>query len=466
MKKFTHISRVFFSLIAGMLLAISCDDMNDIQSQYADREEKVYLGKVDSINYFPGLGRVKLTWYVSADPKIDKTIIYWNMRNDSLVKEFNRTTPGVQKDSVIIENLPQGSMLFEFRNVSKDGESSLYSKTAATVWGTQFAEGLYSRKLVSQNFDYEASTIELGFSPVFVSDSVVFSQVLYTNKQGETKSIRIERATNSITLPEISDGEEIQFRTAFFLPQGIDTIFNDYQIYKVPTAVFDNGKKIPIKGNLDSRYFERDGNLYEWNSSGDLIIYILDENDSFVLSETYPSLVRRDKYRDFFFHDDDKFIAIGVDHRVYMLQFIAGEMRIVKTPTGTEYMSSGYNMPTFLPSKGYFFSVYTNNDLKTFFPNNNATWSNPNIVLEASGFTYEPVDVFNYQYIIGVDADGYLCSYPISTIGKLGYKSIIGKGWNRFVKLVGVGEKLLGLDANGDFYQFDFNTTDSYWILD
>lgn len=465
MKKFTHISRVFFSLLAGMLLAISCDDMNDIQSQYADRAEKIYLGKVDSINYYPGLGRVKLTWYVSADPKIEKTIIYWNMRNDSLVKEFTRTTPGVQKDSIMIDNLPQGSMLFEFRNVSKDGETSLYSKAAATVWGTEFAEGLYTRKLVSQNFDYESSTIALGFSPVFDSDSVVFSQLVYMNNQGESKTVRIERATNSVTLPEIADGTQIQFRTAFFLPQGIDTIFNDYQLYKTPTAVFNNGTMITLKGHLDSRYFERDGNLYEWNFLGDVMIYTLDENGSFVLSETYPSLVRRDKFREFFFHDDDKFIAIGVDNRVYMLQFIDGEMRTVKTPTGSDYLSAGYVMPTFLPSKGYFFSVYANGDLKTFFPNNNATWGSPNNVLEASGFTLKPVIAFNYKYLLGVDTNGHLCSYPISTIGKLGYKSTIGSGWDKFVKMVSVGEKLLGLDANGDFYQFDFNTTDSYWIL-
>lgn len=440
--------------------------MNDIQSQFADLEETVYLGKVDSIKFFPGNEKVKITWYVSADPKIDKTIIYWNMRNDSIVKEFNRNMSGVQKDSIIINNLPEGSTLFEFRNISKTGESSLFSKAAANVWGTDYADRLYARKIVYQDFDYEGSALNLGFSPVFNGDSVVYSEVIYTNKLNEQKTIRIERGVNSVNLPNFSDGSQVQFRTAFFPPQGIDTIFNNYQVFKSPKAVFNNGQKISIQGHLDSRYFERDGSLYEWNAAGDVLVYSIDEAGQFALTESYPALVSRTKYREFFFHDDNKFISIGFDHRVYMQQLVDGVLSIVKTPTNVEYMATGYNMPVFFPAKGFFYSVYANADLKTFFPNNNATWGSPNIVLEAKAFTYNPVNLYNYRYILGVDANGYLCSFPITTIGKLGYKSTIGTGWDKFTKIVSVGKILLGLDSNGDFYQFDFNTTDSYWVLD
>src|SRR5690625_3138887 len=120
----------------------SCDKMNDIQQEYADREERAYLGKVDSIEFYPGFGRAKLTWYVSADPKVERTIIYWNMRRDSIVKEFVRNTPGVQRDSITLDNLPEGSTLFEFRNVNSQGESSLYSSATVTVWGLEFGAGL------------------------------------------------------------------------------------------------------------------------------------------------------------------------------------------------------------------------------------------------------------------------------------------------------------------------------------
>src|SRR5690554_2364197 len=110
-------------LFAALACIVSCVDMNEFQSQYHDTEERVYLGKVDSIKSISGFGRAMITWYVTADPKIEQTIIYWNQREDSIVRDFNRKTPGVQKDSIIIENLPEGSTLFEFRNVNSKGES-------------------------------------------------------------------------------------------------------------------------------------------------------------------------------------------------------------------------------------------------------------------------------------------------------------------------------------------------------
>ena len=460
-----NLTKMLVSLMVGIIILTSCDDMNDIQSRFADREEQVYLGKVDSIKIYPGLGRVKITWYVSADPKIDKTIIYWNMRSDSIVKEFNRNTSGVQKDSIIIESLPEGTSLFEFRNMSNDMEFSLFSMSTATVWGTKFGDGLYSRKITAQDFDYENRSFNLGFSPTFKGDSVVYSQIVYTTLEGEEKKMRIDRDTESILLPDFADGGELHFRTAFFLPNGIDTVFSNYKIHKAPKAVFDKGEKISLPGNLKSKYFERDGSLYEWNLAGDIIVYELNEDGLFTQTESYPSLVPRNVYRDFFFYDDDKFIGIDVGNLVFMFQIINNELSIVKTPAGRDYMGSSYNMDKFIAAKGFFFTI-KDGVIRTYLANNNATFGTPNGTIVGTGFKYEPVILFNYNTLLGVDAEGYLYSTPITTTGVLGNKSTIGSGWDRFKNFVSVGDKLLCLDGDGDFYQFDFNTTDNYWVVD
>ena len=132
------------ALALVMLIGVfpSCDDMNDIQSEYADRDERVYLGKVDSLKAFPGFGRAKITWYITADPKIEQTVIYWNQRSDSLVKNVSRSSSGVMKDSIIIENLPEGSTFLEFRNKNSKGEYSLYTSVTATAWGGEFCQGI------------------------------------------------------------------------------------------------------------------------------------------------------------------------------------------------------------------------------------------------------------------------------------------------------------------------------------
>lgn len=463
MKKIKYI---VFLLLYLLVSFISCDDMNDIQSKFADREEQVYLGKVDSIEYFPGNGRVKLTWYVSSDPKIDKTIIYWNMRNDSIIKEFNRSTSGVQKDSVIIDNLSEGTTLFEFKNVSNSGESSLYSMSSVPIWGTRFGDGLYSRRIVQHNYVYDESIYELGLSSVFEGDSVVFSEIMYTDQNGKNTTLRIERDIENIVLSDFPDGGEFKLRTAFFPPQGIDTIFNNYQTFNVPHAVFGSGNKISLKGNLSSRYFERYGSLYEWNSDGDISVYLRNDEGEYHLDSHYPSVVSRATFREFFFYDDDKYVGISTDSRISMHQIIDGQLVTILTPNGEATFGSGFTMERFMAGRGFFYALRNDGRMYLYLLNNNATFGDPRLTSVSTDFRYDLVLLYNYNTLLGVSSDGRMYAIPITTNGVLGNKSTIGTGWNKFKKLVSVGEKLLCFDENGDIYEFDFNTTNYYWIIE
>lgn len=468
MKNMNKLITLVANLLVILLIGISCDSMNDIQSEFADREETVYLGKVDSLKVLPGFGRAKITWYINSDPKIEQTVIYWNMRRDSIVKDVVRSaTSDIQKDSIIIENLDEIAIMYEFRNINSKGESSLYSSIAVTAWGSNFASNLLGRKLVSQEFDYNLSQYKLTLSPAAVGDSVAYSQIAYTNNNGERKMVKIERNTNMLVLDNFSDGLEFQFRNVFFLPKGMDTIYSNYQTYNAPKAIFENGKKLALKGNVTSRYFEREGKkLYEWNIQGDIIVYALNEDGLFSQIENYPSLVPRSTYREFFFYDDDKFIGINTGNLVSMHRIVDGQLVFVKTPTGAETFGSSFNMVKFLPAKGFFYSIAANGELKTWLANNDATWGTPNGTTVFTGFSYEPVTMYNLQYLVGADEEGSLWSIPTTTAGTLGSKNKIGAGWKKFVKIVPVGTKILGLDANGDFYEFDFNASDNYWILD
>ena len=236
MKKINKIVSGILSLLGIFLLTISCDNMNDIQSRFANLEEQTYLGKVDSIKSLPGLGRSKITWYIGADPKIEQTILYWNMRKDSIVRDFVRHTPGVQRDSIIVENMSEGTQLFEFRNINSKGKTSLYSSASVSSWGENFAKRLYARSITSQVYDLTALTLKLILSNTFSGDSVVYSQIRFTNAHGAANDIRINRVTTSLVLNDFPGGGEFQFRTAFFLPKrGIDTIFNAFKIYNAPT---------------------------------------------------------------------------------------------------------------------------------------------------------------------------------------------------------------------------------------
>lgn len=469
MKKLYKLTPTVCGLLVLLVAAWSCDKMDDIQRQYAEKEEQVYLGKVDSLQVFPGFGRAKLTWYIGSDPKIDRTIIYWNMRRDSVVKEFNRTTPGVQKDSIILENLSEGSTLFEFRNVNNEGESSLYSSTTITAWGDEFVKSLRAREMNAFDFDYIQSLYELALSPTTQGDSVVYAEVAYTDKLGAEKTIRIDRGTDSVRLTNFPDGGEFRFRTVFFPPQGIDTVYNEYQTFQAPTAIRERGTKIALKGKMESRYFDRNGEqMYEWTADGDVIVYDVGTNGSLTEATSFPALVPRSRYREFFFYDDDKFIGITTDNAVQMLQIKNGALNIVKTPAGDDSFGAGFGFTKFIPTRGYFFSVAETGEMKTWLALNNATWGAPNGTTVGTGFNvYSPLMLFNHQVLLGVDAKGFLWGTPVSASGTLSSKSRMGSGWTRFKKIVSIGTNLLCMEENGDFYIFEnFNTTENFWIID
>ena len=470
MKKLYNIPLTLFGLCALLVLTWSCDKMNDIQQQYAGREEQVYLGKVDSLQVYPGIGRAKITWYNGADPKIDRTIIYWNLRKDSIVKEFERTAPGVQKDSIILENLPEGSTLFEFRNVNNDGETSLYSTTTVTVWGPDFANGLRSRELNASDFDYLQSVYNVTLTPTTIGDSVVYAEVVYTDKTGLEKNLRIDRNTDMIELTNFPDGGEFSFRTAFFLPQGIDTVYNDYQTIKAPTAIQEKGTKLAFKGHMDSKYFDQNGEqLYEWAANDDLILYEVGPGGAITKTATFTGMVPHSTYRDFFFYDDDKFIGITTGNAVQMLQLTDGTLSIVPTPTGAETFGSSFSFDQFIPARGYFFSIGADpGEAKTWLAQNNATWGAPNGTTVGTGFhVYAPLMLFNNEALLGVDANGFLWNTPVSISGTPGSRSRLGSGWGRFKKIIGMGTNLLCMEENGDFYIFEnFNTTENFWIVD
>ena len=84
---------------------------------------------------------------MNSDPKIDSTVIYWNFRQDSLVKPFVRTTPGMQKDSVFIEGLGEGNFNFEVYNRNVEGLYSMIQTVSGHVYGDAYINGLRQRAI-------------------------------------------------------------------------------------------------------------------------------------------------------------------------------------------------------------------------------------------------------------------------------------------------------------------------------
>ncbi|BFL28013.1 hypothetical protein K320107C7_04280 [Alistipes shahii] len=271
---------IFEILLAGAvasLAATACGDMDSIHEQYSGRPEKIYIGRVDSLKAHGGLNRTMLSWYMNSDPKIDSTVIYWNFRQDSLVKPFVRTTPGMQKDSVFIEGLGEGNFNFEVYNRNVEGLYSMIQTVSGHVYGDAYINGLRQRAIssvtVTPNEETQSNSIEIVWGDADMLNA--YSEIVYTEKStGKRETIHVtseKNPTNQALVTKFDDvgnvlgDESSSFEVVcYYIPEkgACDTIPKRYA--KQFLTYVANGSRVQYTGG-------KAGNPMAWTNYGKIL---------------------------------------------------------------------------------------------------------------------------------------------------------------------------------------------------
>lgn len=215
------------------LFLIQCNDGDELYKRYIDEGEKIYLGKTDSLVALSGIGRIKLKWYVNADPKIEETVIYWNMRQDSVVKSFHRTEQGKQADSLFIEDLLEGIYTFELINRNKSGYRSLASSVQGEVYGETFISGLKNRiisamTIVAYDKEKQSSDIKISWGPSITGS--LGSKITYFNRSTNApETLFIPLDSTSTTITGVGNrfnhpDDMLDVSTLYFFENNVDTL--------------------------------------------------------------------------------------------------------------------------------------------------------------------------------------------------------------------------------------------------
>lgn len=472
MKSYT--SYLFYaSLLLMSLHLYSCDEMDDIQKQYADEEEIIYLGKVDSVKVIPGYGRAKLTWEMSADPRIERVRVYWDNNQESIVKEFHREVSGVVKDSLIIENLAEGNYTFELRSESDQYDPSLPTFASGSVWGPNRGDDLGSRSISSFDLDHTNSAYTLMLTPVQIisaEDSMVFSELTYTNTAGSETTVRVNPDSSEVTLENFATGGEFTMRDAFVSASVIDTVYNNYRVYVSPEVINHGGNLQETEGQQSSDYFAlTDTSFLEWTGDGELISFGWDGSMVSPGEQVITADLSRDSFRTFFYYGNNKFIAISHDGNVVMHQLVNDTLSMVLTPAGAEAMGVGFNFEQFVRGAGFFYSVTSGTgDLKTWFAREDATWGSPNGSTVATNFDrFQTISNINSNLLLAIDQEGNLWNITVKANGEPAVYRKIGTGWDQFDHLVGLDNNVLAIDQDGKMYVFDqLITEEKFWVVD
>ena len=216
------IAYILFFLIGTIIY--SCENMNDIHKEFIEGGEKIYPGRVDSLNIYPGNERVKLSWLLMSDQNITSCRVYWNNGTD--FKEIPiKKTPNVDTIETIIDGLAEGVYSFEVYSLHKDGAMSVKEEKIGVVYGENYIKSLNNRFLSESRYNDSSNTLTLnwGISPV----GSVGSEIKYKDMSDKEFTKRIEINESKTEILNIAAGSIIEQRT-LYLPEAlaIDTIYS------------------------------------------------------------------------------------------------------------------------------------------------------------------------------------------------------------------------------------------------
>lgn len=189
---------IVISLLGGMF---ACDDVNSVHQEYYDRGEMIYTGVVDSLKASVGYEKVRFNWEINSDPRISKTVIYWNQKSDSVVVNVNRTDEGRMPMSYMAE-YEEGNYIFEFITKDDEGHYSMTKDLVVSVLGDAYVKGLNVRKVLSVQVNEERQV-------KIVWGDVASLLLVYTTVEYELNGEKVTRQVPNDEKETVLDGLKV-----------------------------------------------------------------------------------------------------------------------------------------------------------------------------------------------------------------------------------------------------------------
>ena len=209
----------YFLPVCLLLFLTGCDDQNFMHQKYLDEGERVYPGMADSVEYSAGNERVQFSWMLNADPRIDRSVFYWNDGKDSAVISTNRTHAGILADTAIL-NVKEGTYTFSLVTKDDKNSKSLSVERTVQVYGPTYISRLNNR---GQSWSFDDGTLTVSWAAV-ESALIQYSTVYYTDRSNQAKSIRVEIADTQTVIEDVREGDSFSISTTYLPDGGLDEL--------------------------------------------------------------------------------------------------------------------------------------------------------------------------------------------------------------------------------------------------
>lgn len=207
MKLFKKLTLVF--LFIGTL--VSCDGMDATYKEFIEDGPIVYIGKVDSLKAYAGRDRVMLEWQKLLDPRAKTAKIFWENRTKSLDVPLTDNSKITQ---FVVDNLAEGTYVFEVCTYDTHGNSSIMSEVPCVVYGDIYEKLLFNTKVKTAVFKDGELTITFSSS---LESTFFGSEITYMSSENISKTVILEAPETVIKIDDFS-GSNFTYRSVY-LPE-------------------------------------------------------------------------------------------------------------------------------------------------------------------------------------------------------------------------------------------------------
>lgn len=273
---------IFIAVVSTSLY--SCDGIDETYKEFLKDSDKLYPGRVDSVQTFTGKERIKFKFLLSSDPKVTHIRIFWNGKLDSLETQVSPQEIGNYKE-VLIPSVPEGDHTFYLITYDHNNTPSVPTEVFSKVYGKNFQNKLSNRYIVSSSH-FVGNDVEIQWDTPNMSYADVKVKVNYENTTGQQQSVTVPMDEMNTVLKDYKTGKTFSYQTYIRpdttcmdefeteLKEG-QTVFSYYDALKnnpgwTIKAVSDEDPNRPATRCIDGCTDEKDtaGQISYWHTDG------------------------------------------------------------------------------------------------------------------------------------------------------------------------------------------------------
>lgn len=228
----TKFSNIYLFAALLLITAFGCDDMESIHDQYL-QGEKIYAGKLDSLDVFSGYKRVKIVGLTRYLGNSNECTVTWEDQS----RLFTIQDKGSKQFEMIVDGLQERSYEFTVFTTDELGNKSVIQTTTGRAVGEIFKSTQQTRRITG--FEFNDDNTIVNWADQAESEYVIFTELKYENNNDEMTSVLVSADDAQTPIYNWKPLGKMQSMSAAISGElGFDTIYLDVVEGQLPAPPY------------------------------------------------------------------------------------------------------------------------------------------------------------------------------------------------------------------------------------